>query len=717
MGEYIEEETSVTLHAVTAAAAAHPPAPAGAEHARSQYTTLLATNPNYFGQLAGSGFEPELVKSYDTTYEDLCGVGYSPERRRLEATVVIKRATGYSGPLCWPGSREYVRFYVDYGAGWQDAGIAAAEVHDIPDGKDCAGSPEHPLSYVVGVPYDPPGKVCDSPQLPLVRAILSWQTAPPPAQPDWPPVWGTRHECHIQIPPRRPKLSDLVTWFKPKLTTDVTLPKWYGPAADAEIAALPPAARGIAKLRADYADVEVPPHRYGMVDIHPLLTSGNPELVAQKASGWQAAGIDWAAAVKALLATKGDVSYEELECVGLDNNTDMLVGTFRVKKPYGFSGGPCSAGSTEYVAFWADWGNSDCAYTYLGTVKVGTHDFSPVPAGGLCYSALLPVDLTNVRRGCDQPVIGRIRAVLSWNAPPSTTDPDAVPHWGNRVDVHVQVRPGDPVSGPHITVLGGVPTAKIEKFGPNIGMTAPDAAFQENGMPTDGLGRPCPFAGRVSVHGEGITPGLTLYRLLVRDVTQNTGFTPVTTKFWVTDFLGNPVPVTPGPDGWLIAPAQNSTHMLGWIDTSGDDLWEVRLELSSSLVTDTRPVQLDNTLRLAEDSGPADPDNTGDLHITSGGDCGKFTVGDTISGWFVARDRHFAGYSIDTVPFAAPAGQLNPSSGTTQTPTGGLTWSLDTAGMQPCGYVIELWVSDLAIVNSAYTGRARRVTRGFCLDA
>ena len=715
MGEYLEEETSVTLHAVTADAVPTQPTQVGTEHARSQYTTLLATNPNYFGQLAGSGFEPELVKSYDTTFEDLCGVGYSPERRRLEATVVVKRATGYGGPLCSPGSREYVRFYVDYGSGWQDAGIAAAQVHDVPNGKDCDGHPDHPLTYIVGVPYDPSGKVCDSPQLPLVRAILSWQTAPPAGQPDWPSVWGTRHECHVQIAPRKPKLSDLVTLFKPKLTSDVTLPKWYAAAADTEIAAPPPSPRSLAKLRADYAQVDVPAHRYGLVDIHPLLASGDPQQVQQKAEVWKSAGIDWAAGVKALLATKGDVSYEELECLGLDNNTDMLVGTFRVKKPYGFSGGPCSAGSTEYVAFWADWGAADCAYTYLGTVKVGTHDYNPMPAGGLCYSALLPVDLEGVRRGCDKPVIGRIRAVLSWGVPPSTTDPDAIPHWGNRVDTHVQVRPGDPVSGPHITVLGGIPTAKIEQSGLNIGLTKPDAVFAENGMPADGLGRPCPFAGRVSVHGVGVTPGLTLYRLLVRNVTLGTAFTPVTTKFWVTDFLGNPVPVTPGVDGWLVAPMQNSTHLLGWIDTSGDDLWAVRLELSSSPVTDTRSFQLDNTLRLAEDGG-ADPDNTGDLHITSGGDCGKFAVGDTISGWFVARDRHFAGYSIDTVPYPAPAGQLTPASSTTQTPAGGLSWSLDTTGMTPCGYVIELWVSDLAIVNSAYTGRARRVTRGFCLD-
>ena len=104
------------------------------------------------------------------------------------------------------------------------------------------------------------------------------------------------------------------------------------------------------------------------------------------------------AAVAALDKTKADVSYEELECLGLEYNLDRLVATFRVKKPNGFSGGLCSKGSLEYVAFWADWEDT-CDWTYLGTVTVNTHDI-PIPAGGLSYSAILPVDLSKVRRPC-----------------------------------------------------------------------------------------------------------------------------------------------------------------------------------------------------------------------------------------------------------------------------------------------------------------------------
>jgi hypothetical protein len=73
---------------------------------------------------------------------------------------------------------------------------------------------------------------------------------------------------------------------------------------------------------------------------------------------------------------------------------------------------------------------------------VAVHDISPLPEGGLCYAAILPVDLTHQRRSCKEPKELRIRAVLSWNVPPSTSDPDAEPVWGNILDAHVQVGPG-----------------------------------------------------------------------------------------------------------------------------------------------------------------------------------------------------------------------------------------------------------------------------------
>ena len=60
----------------------------------------------------------------------------------MEATFSIKNSYGYSGDLCTAGSREYVRFYLDFhdGAGFIDQGNVAINVHDIPAGKDCNGN-------------------------------------------------------------------------------------------------------------------------------------------------------------------------------------------------------------------------------------------------------------------------------------------------------------------------------------------------------------------------------------------------------------------------------------------------------------------------------------------------------------------------------------------------------------------------------------------------
>jgi len=70
--------------------------------------------------------------------------------------------------------------------------------------------------------------------------------------------------------------------------------------------------------------------------------------------------------------------------------------------------------------------------------------------------------------------------------------------------------------------------------------------------------------------------------------------------------------------------------------------------------------------------------------------------------------------SLGTSPFAGP---VVPGSGLSQTPVSpGTNWSLNTAGMQPCGYVISVTVVDRAIVNSASVGHWVSKSQGFCLE-
>ena len=537
---------------------------------RSRFRTLLAGNPNYFGTLHGIElpelFQPVEPKQSDTTYEEIGCVGYSPELDRLEATIVVKQPAGYSGGPCATGSVEYVRFFVDDGSGWVDAGLAATRVHDVPLGQDCAGRPDHPYVHVVGVVLAPDRKFCASPVLPRVRAILSWQDEPTAGDPDYVPVWGEVQDDHIQIRPRRRFYPiDILDVIGPIVKIDpdsiaelidvdllpapIPEPDPIGPVA-LNPQPLPPSPGpdpvpfSIERLQRIYSPDKVeelaeralddwigrlalepvPAHRIAVAEVAKAM-SGVTASVELAATSLDFAKLDinWTSLVDLLAEGKGDTSYEQLECLGLDNQAAQLVATYRVKRPTGFSGPPCSAGSTEYVAFWADF-DDDCVPTYLGTVAVAAHDYITMPAGGLSYAAVLPLDLGAYRRLCHQPGLHRVRAVLSWNTPPSTTDPDEVPHWGNRVDTHVHVLPGRPYDGvARLSIVGGVDTDEINAA---TGVTAPVAHIAYNGTPLDSRG--CPFAGLVTVHGPN-DPALvgTTYRLLVRNVTAGGAPTPV----------------------------------------------------------------------------------------------------------------------------------------------------------------------------------------------
>ena len=166
---------------------------------------LLLQNPNYFGNLSKLDIKdlpkPVLKKVDDTTYEELTCVGYNPDTDILTAIVRIKQPGGYSGGPCTDGSREYVRFYLDYGDGnWVDHGTASFAIHDLGFKDD--------LCYAVSIKLGPKKHSCcaDPPVLPTVRTILSWNVEPPPNMPDWPPVWGNRLNRAIQIDPRSPFL-------------------------------------------------------------------------------------------------------------------------------------------------------------------------------------------------------------------------------------------------------------------------------------------------------------------------------------------------------------------------------------------------------------------------------------------------------------------------------------------------------------------------------
>ena len=96
----------------------------------------LIQNPNYFGNLTELKIKdmpkPVLKKIGDKTFEELTCVGHNPGTNILTAIVEVKKGSGYLGDGCTDGSREYVRFYLDYGNGiWVDHGVASFGSHDL----------------------------------------------------------------------------------------------------------------------------------------------------------------------------------------------------------------------------------------------------------------------------------------------------------------------------------------------------------------------------------------------------------------------------------------------------------------------------------------------------------------------------------------------------------------------------------------------------------
>ena len=704
------------------------------EKERAQFKSLLMQNPNYFGNLKESEFKPVVSITGNTSYEELTCVGYNSLRRTLEATVQIKLPTGFKDNLCGPGSTEYVRFFVDYGAGWQDVGYVAFDTHDIPNMLDCAKDPDKPLSYVASLKFEPKTDNCENPVMPNVRAILSWETVPPLGDPFWPPIWGNVRDQHVQIAPRKWNIGDLVGVLGKNIGQTLKVPPEFEevilqpiplpdppPLELAELVKLYSAETAKGEMAAAIAKTSVEPHRFGFAHINALSAGALQQDVATtQIAEWKKFGLDLTAALAALDNVQADVSYEEVECLGLDNNHDWLGATFRIKRPTGYSGDLCYPGSYEYIAFWADWDN-ECKWTYLDTVKINVHDIASIPADGLAYTALLPVDLTYHRQNCEKPKIARIRAVLSWAVAPSTVDPDALTTWGNRLDAHVQIKPGIPPSSvtPMIWVLGGIPLSMID---PGSGMTTPTAVFADTSLAPDSLGRPCPFGRRVNLKGPAF-PGYR-YRVRVHRVGDPpTAWTTVMTPmvFERTDTTTY-TKFSDTIDGWFnyVPFDQNVNSLLALWDSSGDDLYEIKLEIDGVVGAATHLIQLDNTPPIPLPLTPPTLDVRIDPVV--GGDCSDIDEGTTITGTFVARDIHFGSFQLSTLPNTVSTPSNNPTTPVPSTsesvPYPGSPWSLNTNApvkMKPCGYVVLLEAWDRSIINSSGVGNYNRTSVGFCL--
>jgi hypothetical protein len=539
------------------------------------------------------------------------------------------------------------------------------------------------------------------------RAILSWNNPPPANQPNWAPVWGTVRTESILVEPIRWIFPlELLELAKAKPTPELK------EALDLEAPiAVPPKTLAVPELARLYRDKGVPVHRFAYKELAQLVA--RPVALEPSITAFMG-DLKLDPDVFDLLfpKTDGDISFEELRCIGLDpNHPDTLVGVIQVKKPNGYSGGPCTDGSREYVTFWADFNGNGTFETCLGTAHVRVYDLANLQPPGLYYAVRLPVDLAPYRKPCAEgPRVVRIRAILSWNVAAPCANPDYVPAWGNREETLIHVAPSEAILGVagKIAILGGIPTQHIDDV---LGLTTATAVFATNNQPPDALDRPCPFAGRVTAQGAPV-----LNHTYVVEVSLNgLLWTPVLTDLVVTDQNGNTSTHAANPitQRFAYLPfTQNVNGLLAQWDSAGDAKWLVRLSVFDGggmlVSTDTHAVQLDNTA----------PDAS--IEITAGtGNCGKFDIGVLLTGNFVARDTYLGSYSLGVEPAVNPPGVgiPSPASGTVQTaPAPGDGWTLDTTGMQPCGYVIRVVATDRAIVDSQSVGHHATDAAGFCLE-
>jgi hypothetical protein len=735
------------------------------EPTRQHFEALLLSNPNYFGTIEGATQPPVAPMKGNTTYEELTCVGLNTPIDRLEAVLQIKKSAGYSGGICTNGSIEWMRFFVDLhdNGVFHDVGLGWVRVYDIGGTK--------PLCYAIYKDFAPIRKRCTAENVVKVRAILSWNTQPQPNNPNYSPIWGSVMDVMVQIRPRFfIDFGELVT----EVLKPVPIPDPIGPVIkqiDPKIKlplALSPA-MAFAEKKKLYLQNRVPMHRVAFPEVQHLLTAKSVTATQIKTSPLISLGLTEAEIGDLLgklqAVTDGDTSFEELKCVGIKPEKDMLEAVFTMKKKFGYSGSLCTEGSTEYVAFWIDF-NDGGGFTYIDTAALEVHDLTEVGAAGIQYAVYVKKDLFNHLTPCEAGArIVRLRAILSWQVPPPPGNPNWVPIWGNREECRIQLRPGegklatilevDDVATDDISTVTGRANGSFVEGN----STFDDAPFGVTitiagtiGLGTDFLGgAAAQFKYRFEVkRDDGIAtyePVINTFQL--KKVQRNGPFViqcePGET---ICEFNQAPLPAAGegGESGWylyhedligLLTQEILSDVLMKWpTDPSMEGRWKARLHVKDSLnnhyFSDEVTIRIDNTAPEAVLTLTSATLNGNPLPAL---ECGKFPVGTVLSGTFAAHDpgtsssaadfQHYRTASLTIHP-AGPANGVTPT--TNPTPldynppailTVGVngTWELKTKGMSPCGYVLRLDVRDRTITDVGHSEGFHNADEfGFCLE-
>lgn len=740
------------------------------ENERANFKALVLKNPNYFGNMPELEFSPVKPLSKVTTYEQLTCLGLHPEGERLQGVVNLKRHNGYGGGPCTDGSIEYVRFFVKRGAVWHDLGLSTFTSYDLP-----ASSPL-PVSYSVGVPMDEVRKYCTVENIADVRGILSWNVEPPAGNAAWTPVYGNVLDAKVQIAPKSLRkvpigvlVADQLVTIDPSIFDQVDLEVPINPKD-------PPPPPPYLALKAKYQGKGVPGHRFGFTEVQKLLDrplsatllaqaarvkkEGKASVKAELPELFTPAALaiipDLADFLDDFFQTKGNTTFEQLDCAGYNPETRMLSGVITIKKNSGYSGDLCEAGSKEYVGFWAFFNG---AWHPLGTAQIQVHDLAAVSAGNTIKYAVfrganLPEHLCNDIQGLP------LRAILSWNTPP--TGPDFVPVWGNVVDTNLQpIITSFPIGDQRARIMriNSVTVTKIDANG--FAQHSNVAGDCPNGIDSP-FGGPLFIEGDLTVKSDAffnpftgeILPGQhpPAYKVFVQKDGAAVA-TQLVSSFNISVFPVNPpinsavtvmqaVQTIGGEQYYLyregVIQAVNPRTLAVWEAAGFEDgkytitvegfVWNGAAYVPMATPAQTQRVHLYNGYLHneldANGNSFAVKRPELELHVTSpSGDCGDVKVGDTITGTYKVKDSFFGSLGIALVPITVnnipqPINTVNPSSivydGSNSGGKSG-TWTLSTAGMTPCGYTVVLNSWDRALVGNSCNGHYNQVAVGFCL--
>ncbi|HTL07975.1 MAG TPA: hypothetical protein VL307_06945 [Chitinophagaceae bacterium] len=679
---------------------------------RSSFKVLQLSNPNYFGNLKDSQLKPVEQIAGNVFYEELKCVSYSPATQILHAAITVKQNGGYSGGPCTNGSFEYVRFYVDYlrNGTWIDEGVTSTNVHDL--------AFQESLCYNVQLKIDPAKKACcdDPAVLPRVRAILSWNSAPPANAPNWVPVWGNTMETNIQIAPSK----SLWCLIKKGVVLDEQVKQQLMINIDKLQLALPPLppapdpAFSPQYFKRLYKE-QVEDTRIALKYVNDL---SNFTAFSSFTGKIATEAINWPEVLGKIKLLQFNTSYEEVKCVALNRELNSLHASVVIKKPGGYSGDLCTAGSKEYVAFYMDFGSG---YQYMGTSSVAVHDINNMPADGLWYNIALPVNLQPHQKEWCVAGKAKLKAILSWNSAPPANNPNYVAPYGDWEECTVEIKslPGGVVPGNSTVILEKVGGMVVDDINDATGLATTALAGSLGGAINS------PFYGTMELIGHIFfaLPAMS-YRFMV---TKPGGIElPLTdTQVITTDNLGTITDHTfnPGADGWIPYLQTGVVNIVGGLlgryaaTTEGKHIIRIQAkDIFNNIYNDPN-----GAVTITVDANaPAVQ-----LHIdpSIGGDCADFTSGTDITGTYSMLDAHAGSFSISVTPDNGAVVDVDGSGGNGLSYVGGTlpnagktgSFVIHTNNVPKCGYNVRIDAWDRTIVNSHGIGLYNNDVQGFCL--